>query len=121
MVWCSNHIADTACYKATATYADAIANLIADLVEATRGDWVDIRVPVGNPPLDHEDGKVYATCRRIEDTHPIDQVLCVTNDRKFIEYGRARSRPGMVRIMSPRRFTELLHAADMRAMRPTTR
>lgn len=117
-VWTCEHIVDTARYKATPEYADLIEQLIVDLVDTTNGTWAHAMFPVGNPPLDHEDGNVYAACRYIEDKNPHDQVYCVTSDKDFLKFGRSPSRPGMVRVISPRMLVAAMRAADMRAMRP---
>lgn len=133
-VWYSQHLIDTTRYKAClprqgrsdyqTTIGDyglgmcesqagrVVDDLIVGVANKTGGSFVQVDIPVGNPPLDHEDGMVYAACRKIEGDDPLLKVYCVTNDVGFIESYKQGKLPGGIKVLSPGEFVQLLRLVD---------
>lgn len=90
-VWTSAHIDSLVRRKAAErlgwTYTEAqhlVDLLVHGIMTDSDGGTLGLMLPYGNPPLDHEDGMVYAACR---DAMDADDVLverfCVTRDPRF--------------------------------------
>ena len=95
-----------------------VDDLIWTVVEQSHGDTVGIVMPRNNPPLDHEDGLVYAAARECADADVLCERWCVTNDAGFLR----ASLPEYVRVVSPEVFLRTVISArtaiSTRAMRP---
>lgn len=82
------------------SHAQALVDdLVWEVVDRSGGDTVgDIISAYGDPPLDHEDGTVYATARDADnpDDGYVDRV-CITRDSGFL----GASLPGLIRVVSP--------------------
>lgn len=122
-VACSTHIANVARWKMlqpvgddtmavedrglgfSEEQADEVEDyLIRGLVDRTGGEWVVEQQAHYSPPLDHEDGHVYGTCRYVEGNDPLAEVICVTNDRTFIEHFLQRRLDDRISVLSPASF-----------------
>lgn len=128
-VWTSDHIDFLVALKASLpTDADEERNrglgwsvagaqslvdlLVGDLVYMTRGGSVgEVRISYGTPPLDHEDGCVYATVRDCGHEDVFYDRLCVTRDGHFL---RAKL-PGLIDVIHPREWM-IQHKAASRAI-----
>jgi hypothetical protein len=132
-VWSSNHINDVVAYKAAESTvprpgsdlkglgwsaADAAAlvqDLVLPLVAKTQGSVIPVLIPDGTPPLDHEDGLVYGTCRQLASNDPLCRVYCVTNDRGFLRaYADGRLDAHTI-VLTPAKFVALVRAARSQA------
>lgn len=119
-VWSTTHVRNTVRYKAAQSAtpdpksghrglgwssADAeglVDDLMDWIVERSGGEHLETFVgAVDNPPLDHEDGTVYAACRYIEGQNPLDQVYCVTRDKGFLCAYQRGELSGHVEVVSP--------------------
>jgi hypothetical protein len=99
-----------------------VDELIYGLVERSDGGTIGDPFPDGNPPLDHEDGKVYGACKALAWEDPLAQIYCVTRDRGFLQASQSGSLSGHTRVLSPSTFVALVRAAraqySMRKMTP---
>lgn len=102
--------------------ADALVNdLIYGLAERSGGGTIGERaadgrplVPDGNPPLDHEDGMVFGTCRFLAGDDPLAHVYCITRDRGFLRaYREGRLNPHS-KVIPPAMFVALTREARTR-------
>jgi hypothetical protein len=94
-VWTSNHIDDLVWRKAVQDLGwstEDASGLVEDLVREVvydrsgGGSVGDVQIAWGCPPLDHEDGCVYATSRDAGEAGVASSVrYCITNDRGFRE------------------------------------
>lgn len=135
-VWGADHIADTVEYKAkqsstphsvTGLYGlgwkeqDA-ANLVSDLVcgtvDVSGGAWAGNPMAVGNPPLDHEDGKVFGACKHLVNSDALAQVYCVTRDEGFIREHLAGNLGSQVQVLRPWEFLNMVRSARARQKMP---
>ncbi|MFE5644454.1 hypothetical protein [Rhodococcus sp. NPDC056516] len=98
-VWTSSHIDNLVLGKAQTVVPDCNGalwtkenaielhdTLVNDLVYdlSSGGSVGEIKIAVGNPPLDHEDGCVFATAMRAGEDDPALR-FCVTRDTQFRE------------------------------------
>lgn len=99
-----------------------VDELIYGLVDRSDGGTMGDQFPDGNPPLDHEDGKVYGACKALAWEDPLAQIYCVTRDRGFLQAYDNGSLSGHSRVMSPSTFVALVRASrtqySMRRMAP---
>lgn len=135
-VWTCDHINNVVAYKATETSvpdpatgqkglgwqpesADAlVTDLIEQLVCASNGGSAGDPFPDGNPPLDHEDGKVYGACRHLAGDDPLSRVFCITRDRGFLaSFKNGRLEKHTV-VLTPAQFVMLVRSARFRAALP---
>ncbi|WP_426621238.1 hypothetical protein [Microbacterium sp. As-52] len=128
-VWTSEHIDETVHAKCThpviaeirtgyqglgwspETAQSLVSDLIHTLVETTGGDTTGAIFPDGDPPLDHEDGLVYGTCRHVVNVDALARVYCVTNDGGFLTAYNEGRLPNHTVVLSPTRFLLLVRAA----------
>jgi hypothetical protein len=76
-----------------------LEDLVWEVVIRSEGNTVgEIVSAYGDPPLDHEDGTVYATARDADDPDDgyVDRV-CITRDTGFLN----ASLPGLIQVVSP--------------------
>jgi hypothetical protein len=88
-----------------------VGDLVHGLVDRSYGDVVDGQFPDGNPPLDHEDGMVYGTCRVLAGEDPLARVYCVTRDRGFLGAARRKELSGHTTVLAPATFVQLVRRA----------
>lgn len=138
-VWTSPHINATVRFKAqepvsavgssglgwqSLSAASLVDDLICELVSRSCGLVAPDAYPEGDPPLDHEDGKVFGTCKWISADDPLANVYCVTNDGDFITAYENGELGGHTRVLRPSRFVSLVKAARIAKTRrpppPTT-
>lgn len=88
--------------------------LVTDLIVETGGGSVgEVRISYGTPPLDHEDGCVYATVRDAGfDDIEYAERYCVTRDGQF----RRAHLPGLIDVLEPHEWV-LKQQALSRAQR----
>ena len=128
-IWTSNHIDLLVAFKATqardapdprdrglgwsaAGAQRLIDDLIGDLVYPSGGDSVgDVAISYGTPPLDHEDGCVYATVNNAGHDGLYYDRFCLTRDKGF----RAASLPGLIDVLHPSEWV-VRHQAISRAI-----
>lgn len=86
--------------------------LVGDLTDVTNGGSIgEVPTSYGTPPLDHEDGCVYATIRDCGHADIYYDRQCLTRDGHFL-----RSRlPGLIDVLHPRDWF-LAHQAKSRAI-----
>ncbi|WP_213002686.1 hypothetical protein [Winogradskya consettensis] len=94
---------------------DLLDELIFGLVTLSGGGIVKRYLPDGNPPLDHEDGKIYGACRALAGDDPLAEVYCVTRDREF----RAAYRKGLLgrhtQVIAPAELAMMIRQASAQA------
>ncbi|HQV17823.1 MAG TPA: hypothetical protein PLC22_05790 [Gordonia sp. (in: high G+C Gram-positive bacteria)] len=96
-----------------ATAEGLVEDFLYQVLDDTGGGTVgDIVVPMGNPPLDHEDGCVYRTAMDAGDDHMSRKVI-VTRDRSFRQ--SAPSIGTFVDVVTPAEYVSELR----KARRPT--
>jgi hypothetical protein len=84
-------------------------DLVWPVVFDSAGDTVgDLRYPEHSPPLDHEDGMVFATAKAAADGDVVCDRILVTRDLPFAEKCKALGYP---RVMHPSQFVAFTHAA----------
>ncbi|MFE9580549.1 hypothetical protein ACFYO1_29510 [Nocardia sp. NPDC006044] len=88
-----------------------LTGMIGGLVEMSNGYTISNSCPDGNPPLDHEDGLVYGTCRFVANEDPLAQVYCVTRDKPFVEAYRSHALRQHTKVLTPTQFRSLVRAA----------
>lgn len=129
-VWTSDHIDRLVALKASqsstatderdrglgwsvANAQDLIDVLVTDLVIETSGGSVgEVQISYGTPPLDHEDGCVYATVRDAGfDGVVYVERYCLTRDGQF----RHAQLPGLIDVLEPHEWV-LKHQALSRAV-----
>jgi hypothetical protein len=95
-----------------------IDDLMWRLIDLTGGDTVgEVRVAYGHPPLDHEDGLVFATARAAGQEDAYIDVVCLTRDNSF----RSRQLPGTTTVMSPAQWlTQVKSSQRIAAMKRMT-
>jgi hypothetical protein len=92
-----------------------VQDLVLPLVNKTGGSVIPVLIPDGTPPLDHEDGLVFGTCRQLAGLDPLCRVYCVTNDRGFLRaYDEGRLDSHTI-VLTPARFLALVRAARSQA------
>lgn len=100
-----------------------VTDLISGTTQRSNGGTVGDHPPVGNPPLDHEDGMVYGACRRLAAEDPLAQVYCVTRDKQFVNAHRQGRLAPHIRVVAPAVFVALIRKSRAqhatRRMRPT--
>lgn len=124
-VWTSDHIDGLVRHKASQpddptlderqrglgwswTNADAlVTDLIWHVVHASGGDTLGrVLIPRDAPPLEHEDGLVYATARDAFDGDTTCDRLVVTSDQAFYEH--ASQSTAYPRAVTPAQYVELV-------------
>jgi len=122
-VWISDHIEDMIDFKlehdlhwSDPGRAAFFKDFVHDLVQArTSGDSIgEIQIPYGSPPLDHEDGLVFATVNTAGYTDTSYFKYCVTGDTEFC---RARL-PGLNRVFAPHQWVHYVRSAQAKLMLP---
>lgn len=136
-VWTSEHIRTTVAFKAEQStrpdprtghrglgwdhdaawdLVDGVADWIAEC--SGGGHLATFVGAVDVPPLDHEDGTVYAACRHLEGQNPLDQVFCVTRDKGFLRAHAEGRLSGTVQVVTPAAMLQALRSARRRIMPP---
>ena len=96
--------------------ADSLVEcLIGGILKSSRGGSAGDPFPDSNPPLDHEDGKVYGICRWLAGEDPLAEVYCVTNDGGFLQAAKQRRLSGHTRVMPPATFVRLIRLGRAQA------
>lgn len=91
---------------------DLVDLLVGRLVDVTNGGSIgEVAIAYGTPPLDHEDGCVYATVRDCGYDGIFYDRLCLTRDGHFL---RAKL-PGLIDVLHPRDWI-IRHRAESRAI-----
>lgn len=129
-VWTSNHIIATTAFKAhqdssaadprdrglgwsLASAQQLVDELIWGLVDFSDGDNIgDVEIAYGSPPLDHEDGLVFATAHgagfiEVDYYHKV----VITRDRGFA----SATLPGLTEVMHPATWLSL-HRGEERTV-----
>lgn len=89
------------------------------IAECSGGGYLEKFVgAVDVPPLDHEDGTVYAACRHLEGQNPLDQVFCVTRDKGFLRAYAEERLSGTVRVVTPAAMLQAIRGARLRVVPP---
>ncbi|GAA3736337.1 hypothetical protein GCM10022239_10280 [Leifsonia bigeumensis] len=115
-VWTSEHIDRLVALKAAqppdardprdrglgwpAHYARELVEILINdvVVEYSNGDTIGVvAIPYGNPPLDHEDGCVFATARDSGWSGIYYERYCITRDVQF----RTAALPGQIDVLHP--------------------
>jgi len=86
-------------------------DLVHGLVDRSGGGSAGDLLPDGNPPLDHEDGKVFGCCRYLAAADPLAHVYCVTRDRGFIDAYTSGELSRHTHVLAPAKFVALIRAA----------
>ena len=136
-VWTGSHInfivRDKACqsttpdpktgYRGLGMTEDEADSLVEDLIggilKSSRGGNAGDPFPDSNPPLDHEDGKVYGICRWLASDDPLAEVYCVTNDAGFLQAAKQGRLGRHTRVMPPATFVQLIRRARTQAAHQT--
>lgn len=93
-----------------------VDELIWHCVESSGGDTIgDVVIPRDSPPLEHEDGLVYATARDAHASDVLVERFVVTSDRDFLEHGSAQD--SYPRALSPANFVALIREVRGREAR----
>ncbi|WP_091708717.1 hypothetical protein [Microbacterium sp. cf046] len=88
-----------------------VDELVGDLIFCTNGGSIgDVPISYGTPPLDHEDGCVYATVRDGGHEAVYYDRYCLTRDGHFLR----ANLPGLIDVLHPRDWV-LRHRALARA------
>lgn len=135
-VWTCDHINGVVVYKAEQSaepdpttghkglgwQRESAEALVRDLIErlvcASNGGSAGDPFPDGNPPLDHEDGKVYGACRHLAGDDPLSRVFCVTRDGGFLAAYRDGRLQAHTVVLTPAQFVTLVRRARVRAAMP---